>query len=83
MCIRDRHTTAGRARGARGGLRVRGPDGGLRVRGPDGGLRVRGIARFGQLGTKQAILRTNPVSYTHLDVYKRQPRGCSTNHEIE
>ena len=19
----------------------------------------------------------NPVSYTHLDVYKRQPRGCS------
>ena len=34
----------------------------LRARRPDGGLRVRRIARFGQLGTKQAILRTNQTA---------------------
>ena len=29
-----------------------------------------------QLNRGRALLKTTSVSYTHLDVYKRQPQGC-------
>ena len=38
-------------------------------------------AQTGKTGLKEAVITaTGPVSYTHLDVYKRQPsmRQCST-----
>ena len=33
------------------------------------------------LTLKSTFSNINPVSYTHLDVYKRQPYGCDRNYD--
>ena len=33
-------------------------------------------AKITYLGDERAVVRSNPVSYTHLDVYKRQGHIC-------
>ena len=50
---------------------------------PDGGLRVAGLGVAPTHGLKRGVVvnidatvaSIQPVSYTHLDVYKRQPCG--------
>ena len=36
-----------------------------------------GLARVVREGADVTVVAYGAVSYTHLDVYKRQPRGCS------
>ena len=52
----------------------------FRDRGQDVLLFIDNIFRFSQAGSEvSALLGRMPVSYTHLDVYKRQEGGHSSN----
>ena len=65
MCIRDRHNVAAIASGiARSGADIIAIDG---FRGGTGAAPTRTRANVG--------IPIEPVSYTHLDVYKRQDEG--------